>query len=145
MREIQKSPWYNLQGHLPARFMERLDQIRSGTQRPSVNPDLPRPQLHLAPTSGGLYAGVDTDGERGPWGRYGHNPQNPHWARAHFTGLIQGTTGGEISRGSGTPRWPPFSPAPGCAPSLPPPIGMAAFHLCRAHWSYATNSQLTLL
>lgn len=95
--------------------MERLDQI--WTFWPIVGPDLPRPQLHLAPAIGGLYTSVDNNGEHGPYGGCGRDPQNPHWAQAGFCGLIQGT-GGEIIRGSGTQRWPHFCSAPGCTSLL---------------------------
>lgn len=72
-----KNSMVSLQGHLTVRFMERLDQIRSGTQRPRVSPDLPRPQPHAAPASGGLYTGVDSSGDVGPGAGAATIPRTP--------------------------------------------------------------------
>lgn len=70
--------------------MERLDQIWGETWRPQVSPDLPRPLVHLAPTGGGLYTDLGSDGEeRGPR-QVLSQARNPHLAGAHVATLTQG-------------------------------------------------------
>lgn len=88
----------------------KSDQIRSGTQRPRVSPDLSRPQPHAAPASGGLYTGVDSLGDVGPGAGAATIPRTPTGSA-----LLPWSDPGKPVERSAEDQGPPPTPA-----SLPP-------------------------